>query len=159
LEIFDVAAAERLALKIYEQIGGDALTTVEQASVAVAALDALKSDVSEMLDAAKETLTELMGESVEYEHSGFHYERKTGSPRKSWNHSALGREVTNRLVDSATDMDTGEIVMNPRELMAALLNYVGVSYWKVTELSKLGINADMYCTLGEPKSNIIIRKK
>ncbi len=159
MEVFDVVVAQRLALEIYESINNDDPLTIESASVTVAALDALKSDVSSMLETAKERLLALMDESPEYEHNGIRYERKTGSPRKSWNHVALGREVTDRLIDSATDMDTGEIMATPRELMADLLNYAGISYWRVTELNKLGINADMYCEVGEPKSNIIMKRK
>jgi hypothetical protein len=156
MEVFDVATAERIALGIYDHVS--TVETIEDASTAVAALDALKSHVVDMLETAKETLATFMGDDVEFAHSGYSYERKSGSPRKSWDHKALTREVTSRLVDSATDMDTGEIVKSPQELMVSLLDIVGVSYWKVTELSKIGINADNYCTLGESKTNIIIRK-
>ena len=40
-----------------------------------------------------------------------------------------------------------------------LLDYLQPSYWRIKELSKLGINADQYCEVGELKTSIIVRKE
>jgi hypothetical protein len=39
-----------------------------------------------------------------------------------------------------------------------LLDYLQPSYWRVGELSKIGLNADNYCETGEPKVSLIVRK-
>jgi hypothetical protein len=43
-------------------------------------------------------------------------------------------------------------------MLAELVKYTGISYWKVKELEKIGINANNYCETGDAKANIIIRK-
>jgi hypothetical protein len=58
----------------------------------------------------------------------------------------------------SVDMDTGEVIRTPQEMLAELVKYTGISYWKVKELEKIGINANNYCETGDAKANIIIRK-
>ena len=85
-------------------------------------------------------------------------EKKTAYDRKGWEHEKLATEVLRRLGQTSVDMDTGEVILSSEEIALKLLDYVQPSYWRVKELSKLGINADMYCEVGEEKTNIIIRK-
>jgi len=54
-------------------------------------------------------------------------------------------------------METGEVLKTPKEMVEQMIEFCGISYWRVKELSKIGINADNYCEVGEPKTNIIIR--
>lgn len=86
-------------------------------------------------------------------------EKKTGADRKSWNHEDLTREVLRRLSQMSVDLDTGEVVMTSEEIALKLLDFVQPSYWRVKELSKIGINADQYCEVGEAKTNIIVHKE
>lgn len=85
-------------------------------------------------------------------------EVRTASDRKQWEHPKLIAEVARRLVSESIDMDTGEVMMSPEELIAKVLDFVQPSYWRVKELSKIGINADKFCEVGEYKTNIIVRK-
>jgi hypothetical protein len=56
-------------------------------------------------------------------------------------------------------MDKGEVIMKSIEIAMKRLDYVLPSYWRIKELSKLGINADQYCEVGELKTSIIVRKE
>ena len=85
-------------------------------------------------------------------------EVRTASDRKKWEHGKLANEVSRRLISSAVDMDTGEVLMSTDEVVTKLLDYIQPSYWRIKELAKLGINADNYCEVGDYKTNIIIRK-
>lgn len=85
-------------------------------------------------------------------------EKKMANDRKAWQHDRLADEVLRRLNEMSVDMDTGEVVMTSKEIAMKLFDYVAPSYWRVKELSKLGINADQYCDVGELKTSIIIRK-
>jgi hypothetical protein len=86
-------------------------------------------------------------------------EKKTGADRKAWNHEELTREVLRRLSQMSVDLDTGEVVMTSEQIALKLLDFVQPSYWRVKELSKIGINADQYCEVGEAKTNIIVHKE
>ena len=85
-------------------------------------------------------------------------EKKVASERKGWKHEDLANEVLRRLNEMSVDMDTGEVAMSSHEIAVKLLDYVQPSYWRVIELSKLGINADQYCEVGELKTSVIVRK-
>lgn len=85
-------------------------------------------------------------------------EKKWSSDRRGWQHKALAQTVAHRLVETSVDMDTGEILATPEQLVAQLLDFVQPSYWRVKQLGALGINADNYCEVGETKTSIIVRK-
>jgi hypothetical protein len=55
-------------------------------------------------------------------------------------------------------MSTGEVVLSTEDLLKKVLDYIQPSYWRVKELSKIGINADNYCEVGDYKTSIIVRK-
>jgi uncharacterized protein YijF (DUF1287 family) len=38
-----------------------------------------------------------------------------------------------------------------------MLSYGAVSYWRVKNLSKIGLVADEYCDVGEPKTSLVVR--
>lgn len=85
-------------------------------------------------------------------------EIKSGSPRKSWDHSSLISDVSKRIVDKSVDLETGEVTMSPREMIEHAIEYMGVSYWKVGKLKELHIDADEYCEVGESKKSLVIRR-
>jgi hypothetical protein len=78
--------------------------------------------------------------------------------RKGWQHKELARAVADRIQNLAIDMDTGERTMTTSEMIEALLDYVQPSYWRVTALSSIGLNADAYCQAGDSEPKIRIEK-
>lgn len=131
--------------------------SLDDTAAAVAFLDQVKREVSDMLEQAKATLVDAMGNAPEVVSHGITFEKKVGAARKTWDHKALGDIVAQRIVDMNVDMETGEMLASPVEMVKQVLGYTGVSYWRVGELKNIGINADSYCEVGEPKSSIIIR--
>ena len=85
-------------------------------------------------------------------------EVRGAADRKKWNHETLANEVSRKIMQSAVDLDTGEVLLSPQEIAVKMLDFVQPSYWRVKELAKFGINADNYCEVGDYKTNIIIRK-
>lgn len=149
---------EKFLLDLYDTVVLDLKTDdPEVLAETLITLDKMKREISELLDRVREILVGLMGELPELKYNGFVLEKKNGSPRKSWDHKALAEIVSNRIIDMSVDMDTGEVVKTPQQMLTEILEYTGISYWRVKELSKIGINADRYCEVGEPKANIIIR--
>lgn len=85
-------------------------------------------------------------------------ERKMSSSRSGWEHKNLARDVIDRIEQSAVDMDTGEVVLSPADMVLKMLNYLQPSYWRVGELNKIGLNPDNYCAASESKISIIVRR-
>ena len=71
----------------------------------------------------------------------------------------MARSVTEKLMQMAIDMDTGEMTMSNQDVAIRMLEYVAPSYWRVKKLSDIGINADMYCETSEGNINLVIRTK
>lgn len=132
--------------------------TTEQVADALYGLDQAKREITELLERAKDRLIADMGESPEVKLNGRTFEKKVGAPRKSWDHKTLADVVATRISDMSIDMETGEVLKSPKEMVEQMIEFCGVSYWRVKELSKIGINADNYCEVGEPKTNIVIRE-
>lgn len=154
----DEQRASALLLEIYDAVH-PALTSGEIDDVAkiVAVLDYLKKEIGEMAEQAKTVMADLMGASPEYTNDRFAFEKKQGAQRKSWDHKSLAKIVADRMVEMNIDLDTGEVFKSPSELIAEAFEFAGVSYWRIKELQKIGVNADSYCEVGEGKTNIIIR--
>jgi hypothetical protein len=121
-------------------------------------LHAIKSDIGSLFTQYSNLFAEKIKESEVVASNGQMIEKKSAFDRKGWKHQDLASEVLRRLGDMSVDMDTGEVVMSSEEIALKLLEYVQPSYWRVKELSKLGINADQYCEVGELKTSIIVRK-
>ena len=66
--------------------------------------------------------------------------------------------VAQKLHRMSIDMDTGEVKVDPEQLAKDMINYVQPSYWKVTQLEKLGINVDNYCESGDSRMSVIVRQ-
>lgn len=90
--------------------------------------------------------------------NGATLEAKEGTPRTKWNHKAVTLAVAQRIVDLATDFDTGEVLMTKEEMVRELTKYAGIGYWKVTQLKKVGLNPDDFSTPGEGKKSIAISR-
>jgi len=119
----------------------------------------LKDELSIVYATASHIASESLGEQSELLlNDGSRIEKKTSSDRKAWRHKEIASMVARRLSSLAVDMDTGERVMSMEEVAERVLDYVQPSYWRVKQLSELGINADDYCEVGETKTNLIIRK-
>lgn len=137
----------------------DSDPSLDQACNTLAALHALKGDLAMVYDTLTGFVSNLLDERPEFvlENGGL-IEKKWATDRKKWQHKDLASVVAKRLMDSAVDMDTGEVLYSQEEIVAKMLDYIQPSYWRIKELAKIGVNADMYCEVGESKSSIIVRK-
>lgn len=121
-------------------------------------LHAIKSDIGVIFSQYSALFADKVSRTEGTASNGQVIEKKVASERKGWKHDDLANEVLRRLNEMSVDMDTGEVVMSSQEIAIKLLDYVQPSYWRVKELSKLGINADQYCEVGELKTSVIVRK-
>jgi len=55
-------------------------------------------------------------------------------------------------------LSTGEVIMSSQDMMIKMLDFAAVSYWRVKELSKIGVSADSFCEVSEAKTNVIVRR-
>jgi hypothetical protein len=85
-------------------------------------------------------------------------EKRISYDRRGWQHRDLASAVAQKLTQMSIDMDTGEVIKTPEQIAEQVLDYVQPSYWRVKELSNIGINADNYCETGQAKTSIIVRK-
>lgn len=90
--------------------------------------------------------------------SGDTIEKKWSKDRKGWKHKELAEVVAERIQDSSVDLDTGERVLSVHEMIKKMLEYVQPSYWRVSALSDIGINADDYCQAGDSKPSISVKR-
>lgn len=122
-------------------------------------LNLVKRDLGSVYDSFARKVGIVMGESNMLNASdGATIEKKMSYDRRGWQHKDLGRAVAQKISEMSVDMDTGERVLTAEEMVVKLLDYVQPSYWRTTELSKVGINADNYCEIGDLKTSIIVRK-
>ena len=122
-------------------------------------LHSIKGDIASMFTQYSNLFANKLEIDEATASNGQKIEKKSAFDRKGWKHEDLASEVLRRLNDLSVDMDTGEVVMSSNEVAMKLLDYVQPSYWRIKELSKLGINADQYCEVGELKTSIIVRKE
>lgn len=118
----------------------------------------LKREIGLVFTEAEQALAERIGSHIITLPSGRVVERKQGGDRKSWDHKLLASDVADRLLQASIDMDTGEVSIDPKQLMVRMLDYAAPSYWRVGELSKIGLNPDRYCEKSEGKASIIIKE-
>jgi hypothetical protein len=126
----------------------------------VVVLHGLLATTKDTYKEACDLLASAMGDEPEVvSPSGPVLEKKNGTPRKTWRHTEIGRDVAHRLVEMNIDMDTGEVLLGTEDLMVAMLDYAAPSYWRVKQLSQLGLVADDYCEQGEPTTSIVVRSR
>ena len=133
--------------------------SAEELSDVIVECNLLKRDISIVYDLLCDVMTNAMKTAQIIESSkGAEIELKFGYSRTGWKHRDLATEVATKIYQSCIDMDSGEVVGSPVDMMQKMLNYLQPSYWKVTEVSKLGINVDNFCKTEESKPSLIVRK-
>ena len=132
---------------------------VEDACGVLYEMNMIKRDMSSVYDSLSTSVGQLIadGKNVQLKNGGV-IEKKSSYERRAWQHKDLASVVAQKLVRLSVDMDTGEIIKSPEEIAMQVLDYVQPSYWRVKELSSLGINVDNYCETGVLKTSIIVRK-
>ncbi|SVB41425.1 uncharacterized protein METZ01_LOCUS194279 [marine metagenome] len=120
-------------------------------------LNEAKKRVSSILKETEAILINSDWDQSPYETQLFSIETKTGAPRKKWDHKTLANLVAKKITDKAIDMDTGEVLKTPQQMIQELLIYAAPSYWRVAALKELGIDPDDFCEVGEPLTNLIYR--
>jgi hypothetical protein len=144
---------------IDRQIAAFDIADKDEVAEFVSALHALKAEMSVVYDSACAVLVRSMKSVPEMVLSdGTKIEKRAASDRKKWQHDALAKNVASRIGDMAVDMETGEVVLTPQDMMVKMLDYCAPSYWRVKELAKIGINADKFCDVSESKESIIVRR-
>jgi hypothetical protein len=149
-----ISAADMMTHELSES-GADMSVIAEY----VSALHAVKADVSIVYDSACSSLSKAMNSVPEMVLSdGTKIEKRAAADRKKWQHENIAQNVASRISDMAVDLETGEVVMTPQDMMVKMLDYCAPSYWRVKELAKIGINADKFCDVSESKESIIVRR-
>jgi hypothetical protein len=123
-------------------------------------MNMIKRDMSSVYDSLSTSVGQLIPaneKNVQLKNGGV-IEKKISYVRQAWQHKDLASVVAQKLVRLSVDMDTGEIIKSPEEIAMQVLDYVQPSYWRVKELSSLGIDVDNYCETGVLKTSIIVRK-
>ncbi len=121
-------------------------------------LNKIKRDLSVVYDSYSKKVLDLMGDnSIVDLPSGGSLEKKSATERKKWQNPELASRVAERLSEMSVDMDTGEVIMDAKDMVVKLLDYAAVSYWRVGKLGEIGINPDAYCEQGEYKTNLIVK--
>ena len=140
-------------------VSGSDVTPEDVGEIALA-VHQLKADTSDVYSFFSSRVIEYFQSSNvdDMDVNGARIEVRSAADRKQWQHNDLIGAVAKRIMQSAVDMDTGEVTMSPEEMVTKVLDYVQPSYWRVKELAKLGINADQFCEVGEHKTNLVIRK-
>lgn len=119
------------------------------------ALGVLRSALSALrdLDAALVRHIYVNGEHGDVQVEGLPVAKVTRArDRKAWEHRPLAQAVLD-----AHLTERGFEQPDPWEAITWVLDAAGVSYWKVTALRELGIDADQYCetTPGKPQVQFI----
>jgi hypothetical protein len=137
----------------------DGSSTVEESCEALYALQELKRDLGMVIDDLEEIIAAQMEESIIFLPSGQQVEKRVGADRKAWDHKGLAEIVAERVYQSSVDMETGEVLLSPKEMMTKMLDYAAPSYWRIKELDKIGISTDPFCEKSEGRTSIIISRK
>ena len=133
--------------------------TVEELCENLVQLNLAKAELSVVYDHFAAMVGEEMGKEQEILLSnGAKIEKKFSSNRSGWQHKDLAGSVAKKIIDLSVDMETGEVMATPQEMLVQMFDYVQPSYWRIKELQKIGINPDNYCEVGDTKTSIIVRK-
>lgn len=122
------------------------------------ACEDLRTELATVKDAAEHRLVEAMGDLPEVSIPGATMEARRSDSRKSWAHKDIAAEVARRIVQTNVDFETGEMLRSTEDLIADVLTYAGVSYWKVKALNNIGISADDYCEVTEGPIKVRIHR-
>lgn len=125
---------------------------------ALVRLDEVRIECGHLKDHVESMVVGAMGDLPEYEFGNAVLTKRRSDSRKAWDHKALANDVAHRLVQSAVDFETGEMTRTTEDLISELLDFAGVSYWKVTALNKIGLVANDYCEVTEGSEKIRIQR-
>ena len=132
--------------------------SIEEIADILLELNLAKRDLGYIYQSVESALAAKMTDKILDLRDGAQIERKVATSRSKWRHKDLASDVAARIRQSAVDMDTGEVVMTPEDMVVKLLDFVQPSYWRVGELGKIGLNPDNYCEVGDTDVSIILRK-
>jgi hypothetical protein len=130
----------------------------EEACEVLAAFNRAKAEVKLTYDSFALRIGAMMKDDKVLLSGGGEVERNYSTKRTKWQHKDLASVVAQKLHKMSIDMDTGEVKVDPEGMAKAMLNYVQPSYWKVTQLEKIGINPDNYCESGDSRMSVIVRQ-
>lgn len=148
-----------LLVELDDMLSSEADIPLDEALRRLVALNDLKRELANVYDSYAAKMAKRMqseNSTIITLESGEEIKCMTAAPRKKWDNKNLMSVVYDRLKKSSVDMDTGEVGLSDREIVIRMLDYLSPSYWRVKALNELGINADMYCETGEPKTNVAI---
>ena len=146
----------RSALKSVQQLDANDLDVLAQALLDI---DDLRVECVNFKDYVESMLADSMGDLPELDLEGTVFMKRRSDNRKSWDHKALISDLAHRLVQSSVDFETGEMTKSAEDLITEVIQYAGVSYWKVTSLNKIGLAANDYCEVTEGPTKIRIQRK
>ena len=132
-------------------------TELDDLCDALVRLDAARVECNHLKEHLESIVVTAMGDLPEYECGNTLLIKRRSDSRKAWDHKSLATDVAHRLVQSAVDFETGEMTRTTEDLIAELLDFAGVSYWKVTALNKIGLVANDYCEVTEGAEKIRIQ--
>lgn len=142
-----------------QKLQADDTLTAEQVSEMIYELSQFKTQLGMVYNSLCDIATKKMNDGEVFILStGYTVEKTWDKNRKGWQHKDLASVVAEKIQSSSVDMDTGEVVLSTKDMITALLDYVQPSYWRVTALSNIGVDADDFCQAGEPEPKISIRK-
>ncbi|CAB4156721.1 hypothetical protein UFOVP658_124 [uncultured Caudovirales phage] len=131
----------------------------EDAANVLLNLNLAKSDMGIVYDSFSHHFSSMINDKdILNLENGAQIEKKSSYDRKGWQHKELASAVVDKIIKMSVDMDTGEIVKTPQDVALDLMKYCAPSYWRIKELSSIGINADNYCEVGQLKTSVIVRK-
>jgi hypothetical protein len=152
-------ACNELDKSIYEDSKTQRLSN-EEALQDISDMHLVKTEIGRLFNSMQDKVIDLVGfTAAPIPVEGATIEVKSGSTRKAWDHKSLAESVAQRIYESSINIDTGEISKTPKQMMAEMLKYGAVSYWRVTALKDLNIDPDEYCEVSPPKNSVVIRRQ
>lgn len=153
-----LATANAALTDLYRSIGELPEDDYKALGDLVLALEDLKINLAATRDYTEHRFVEAMGDLPELDLPDAILEVRRADSRKAWAHRDIATKVAEQLVASSIDFETGERLKTTEELITDVLNYAGVSYWKIKALDTLGISADDYCEVTEGPMKIRIKR-
>jgi hypothetical protein len=150
--------AQHALLNLLHAIEEIPLEDLDALGESLLAVEELRGELATVRDAAEHRLVDAMGDLPELSISGATLEVRRSDSRKAWAHKDIATEVAQRIVQTNVDFETGEMLRSTEDLITDVLNYAGVSYWKVKALNTIGISADDYCEVTEGPMKIRIHR-
>ncbi len=153
-----VAEAQRILMDLLADIEATSEGSLAELATTLLGLDDLRVNLATVRDVCEQRLVAEMDDLPEFAVDGAVMQKRRADSRKAWDHKVLVTDLADRLVQMSTDMETGERLQTPEELITQVLDYAGVSYWRIGALNKIGLSADDYCEVTEGPSKIRIQR-